>query len=62
LTLEESIDILGSASVYCSRAYDFGALLRNRPAMAGPPINRMDSDDRGLFEKRLVLRGNFQNA
>src|ERR1051325_4688349 len=62
LTVEESIATLGSASVCCSRGYDFGALLRNRPAMAGPPINRLDSYDRGLFEKRVAVRGNFQNA
>ena len=51
-----------SASVDRSRRYDFRPLLRNRSAMAGAAIHRMDVDDHRLFKTRYVVPGDCANV
>ena len=61
LTQQQWLATFVSASVHCSRGYDFRRLLRNRSAMVSAPIHRLDSDDRRLFEKRFAVLRNCQN-
>ena len=60
LTQQQWLATLLSASVHCSRGYDIGALLRDRPALADAAIHRVDSDDRRFFETHTLPR-NCQN-
>ena len=62
LTEQQWLATFVSASVHCSRGYDFRPLLRNRSAMAGAAIHRLDSDDRRLFKERFAMPSNRQDT
>jgi len=49
-------------SLHWPHRHNFCALLRNRPALVDAPIHRMDSDDCGLFQTRLAVRGDSANV
>jgi hypothetical protein len=61
LTQQQWLATFVSASVHCSGGHDFRSLLRNRSAVVGAPIHRVDVDDHRLFKTRHVVRGDCAN-
>ena len=63
IDVHHSLDILARrGSLHWSRRHDFRALLRNRPALADAPIDRVDVDDHRLFKTRYVVSGDCANV